>query len=357
LAENFENSSKKIHLSSRYFPLTGMLLEHFGAFLDRGFRDYDYIVGVYDAIVNSADYACKGKGEECSRGAKSYIYKILIKDATHTKGFLNYLSREEFGYPFEEGEEKVDEDLIKIYRSIKDIFVNDMQDFHNFIGNLNKNNYKAKNLYLKHALAYPDDWYRKSLSYVVQRIVTLEKKNSTNLSKPLSAIAAYATGSFYRHKSGYVYNPVSAPLDQDKLWVKMLPYEIAVSKNLISFGYENYYYFDHNKLYLPKAIELKPSINLEMYDKKSQVNFARLDLNLNYEIKPDLLSIGFGPSLYKDLKSTLDSEFDVGVNVYADILNMLRITATTRGDYDGQDWYIYAGINDIPSFVYWMFGD
>jgi predicted acylesterase/phospholipase RssA len=357
LAEHFESSEKKIHLSSRYFPLTGMLLEHFGAFLDRGFRDYDYFVGVYDAIINSADYACKGKGDECFKSAKLYIYDIISKDSKRAKGFLNYLSREEFGYAFRDEDIEVDEDLEKIYRSIKDIFVNDMQDFHNFIDNLNKNGYKAKNLYLKHALAYPDDWYRKSLSYVVQRIVTLENKNSTNLSKPLSAIAAYATGSFYRHKSGYVYNPVSAPLDQDKLWVKMLPYEIAISKNMVSFGYENYYYFKHNKSYLPKAIELKPSVSLEMYDKKSQVNFVRLDLNLNYEIKPDLVSVGFGPSLYKDLQATLDGDFDMGVNLYLDIANLLRITATRRDDYDGQDWYIYAGINDIPSFVYWMFGD
>jgi len=355
LAEHFEDGDKKIHLSDRYFPISGKLLEHFGAFLDRGFRDYDYFIGVYDAIVNSADYSCKDKDQECFKRAKSHIYNILIKESKRGRGFLNYLSREEFGYGFEDGNFSVDEDLLKIYQSIKNISINDMEDFHIFIDNLNKNNYKAKNRYLQHVLSYPDEWYRESLSFIVQRIVNLEKKNSKNLSKSVASIAAYTAGSFYRHKSGYVYNPVSAPLDQDKLWVKALPYELAITKNMISFGYENYYYFDYDKPYIPKAIELKPSLSFEMYDKKDQVNFARVDLNLNFEIKQDLLSVGFGPSIYKDLKMSLDREVDMGVNAYIDILNVVRITATRRDDYKGQDWYVYVGINDIPSFIYWMF--
>lgn len=355
LAEHFEDSDKEIHLSDRYFPLTGKLLEHFGAFLDRGFRDYDYFVGVYGAIVNSANYACKGKSKECFRGAKRYIYDILVKDSKRGRGFLNYLSREEFGYAFEEGDFEVDEDLLKIYQSIKSITINDMQDFHTFITSLNKNGYVAKNKYLKHALAYPHEWYRESLAFIVQRIVALERKNSTNLTKAISAVAAYTAGSFYRHKSGYTYNPVSAPLDQDKLWVKMLPYEVAMTKNMISIGYENYYYFKHDSFFIPKAIELKPSLSFELYDKKDQVNFARLDLNLNFEIKQDFISVGFGPSLYKDFERTLDTEIDTGFNAYLDVLNMVRITAARRDDYQGQDWYIYVGVNDIPSFIYWMF--
>ena len=355
LAEHFEDSDKEIHLSDRYFPLTGKLLEHFGAFLDRGFRDYDYFVGVYGAIVNSANYACKGKSKECFRGAKRYIYDILVKDSKRGRGFLNYLSREEFGYAFEEGDFEVDEDLLKIYQSIKSITINDMQDFHTFITNLNKNGYVAKNKYLKHALAYPHEWYRESLAFIVQRIVALERKNSTNLTKAISAVAAYTAGSFYRHKSGYTYNPVSAPLDQDKLWVKMLPYEVAMTKNMISIGYENYYYFKHDSFFIQKAIELKPSLSFELYDKKDQVNFARLDLNLNFEIKQDFISVGFGPSLYKDFERTLDTEIDTGFNAYLDVLNMVRITAARRDDYQGQDWYIYVGVNDIPSFIYWMF--
>ncbi len=355
LSEHFGDGNKRIHLSDRFFPITGMLLEHFGAFLDHGFREYDYYIGVYDAIINSAKYACQDKGEICFQKARTKIYRILSKGSDQGKGILNFLAQEEFGEPFEQREYPVKPYFMKIYRAIRYISIYDMQDFHTFIERLKKEDYQPQNAYLRHALEYPDEWYRETLASVVQRVVMLERENSNNLSKTISAVAAYTAGSFYRHKSGYVYNPVSAPLDQDKLWVKMLPYEVAIGKNVLSLGYENYYYFGHHKWYLPKALEFKPSISFELYDKKNQVSFIRLDANLNFEVKPDIVSIGFGPSVFRDLDNRIDSEFDAGGNFYIDFLNMVRITAVKRGDYSGQDWHIYVGINDIPSFVYWLF--
>ncbi len=357
LSEHFGDAQKRIHLSDRYFPITGMLLEHFGAFLDYGFREYDYYVGVYDAIINSAKYACQNEDEHCFRKRRTAIYRILTKDSVRAKAILNFLSREEFAEPFEEGEYPVDRSFVQIYQAIKWSSLYDMQDFHSFIDRLKKSGYKPHNAYLKHALAYPDEWYRQTLASIIQRVVMLERKNSTNLSKTISEVAAYTAGSFYRRKSGYVYNPVSAPLDQEKLWVKMLPYEVAVGKNMLSFGYENYYYFNHHKRYLPRALELKPSLSLELSDRRSQVSYLRLDANLNFELKQDILSVGIGASLFHDIEDTLDNDFDPGGNFYVDFLNMVRVTAVKRGDYRGQDWYIYVGINDIPSFVYWLFTD
>ena len=355
LSEHFGDNRKKIHLSDRYFPVTGMLLEHFGAFLDHGFREYDYYVGVYDAIVNSAAYSCKGKDEACFERSKKKIFHILVKDSLRAEGFLNFLSKEEFGIAFESKRPEVDPGLQKIYNAIKNVSLYDMQDFHLFLENLKKSAYIPQNAYLRHALKYPDEWYRQTLASIVQRVVMLERHNSVNLSKTISEVAAYTAGSFYRHKSGYVYNPVSAPLDQDKIWVKMLPYEMAIGKNVLSFGYENYYYFKHQRWYLPKALELKPSLSVELYDKSNQASFVRVDFDLVFELKQDILSAGFGSSLYRDLDNTLDKDIDPGVNAYIDFLNIVRITATKRDDYRGQDWHVYVGINDIPSFVYWLF--
>jgi len=164
LSEHFSNDQKRIHLSNRYFPITGMLLEHFGAFLDEGFRQYDYYVGVYDAIVNSADYACRGKDEECTPRARKIIYDILVKESSRAKGFLNFLSKEEFGLPFEKGNFTVDEDLKQIYEAIRYVSLYDMYDFHQFLVKLKQSGYQPRNAYLKHALQYPDEWYRETLA-------------------------------------------------------------------------------------------------------------------------------------------------------------------------------------------------
>jgi len=361
LSEHFLKSDKQIHLSSRYFPITGKFLEHFGAFLDKGFREYDYYVGVYDAIVNAAKYACEygqGKGQNpqvCEQRARAYVYNILTKDSQKAKHFLNLLSKEEFGQPFDDKTYVADKALVEVFDAIKETTIGKIKDYHLFIDNLRKSDYKPQNKFLKHTLAHPDNWYRKPLTNIVQRIVTLEDKNSENLSSAIASVAAYTAGSFYRTKSGFTYNPVSAPLDRDKLWVKALPYEFALTKNMFSLGYEYYYYFNHDTFYLPRALEIKPNIAIEMSNRDDQVNFARVDFDVNYEIKRDFIMIGAGGSVYRDFNNDLSSSVDSGFNAYVDLLNILRITYTKRDDYKGREHNVYVGINDIPSFIYWVF--
>jgi predicted acylesterase/phospholipase RssA len=357
LSEHFLKSDKQIHLSSRYFPITGKFLEHFGAFLDVGFREYDYYVGVYDAIINTAKYACEygsARGEACEERARKYVYSILTKGSPTSKHFLNLLAKEEFGLPFEEKVYPANKQLVEVFEAIKDTTVGDIDDYHIFIKNLSESDYQPHNKFLIHTLKHPDNWYRKPLANIVQRIVTLEDKNSDNISAGVASVAAYTAGSFYRDKSGWTYNPVSAPLDRDKLWVKALPYEVALTKNMFSLGYEQYYYFEHNKFYLPRAIELKPNFLFEMSNRSDQVNFMRLDLNINYDIKQDFLMVGGGASLYRDFNNQLDDGIGRGFNIYADLLNVFRITYTKRDNYRGREHNVYFGINDIPSFIYWM---
>jgi predicted acylesterase/phospholipase RssA len=357
LAEEFDNEQKEVQISSRYFPITGMFLEHFGAFLDKGFRDYDYYVGVYDAIVDNAAYHCQDKKQNhyCEKESRKKIYELISKGSDRAKYMLNLLSSEEFGNPFERVDFPVQKDLHAIFKSINFLNYQDIEEFHAFIYLLNEHDYRAKNSYLKHTLQYPKKWYRRPLSSVMHRIVNLEKKNSDNLSKAFASVGAYGTGTFYRNKSGYNYNPVSAPLDYDKLWVKLFPYEMAFGKNSLSIGYENYYYFDHENILLPKAIEIKPSLSFELRDQADQTHFFRTDLNLNYELKRDMITVGFGPSVYKDLTRSIDSKVGYGTSIYVDVLNILRVTYAQRVDYAGKDSYIYVGINDIPSFIYWIF--
>ena len=90
---------------------------------------------------------------------------------------------------------------------------------------------------------------------------------------------------------------------------------------------------------------------------KSFAVFVRMDLNLNYDIKKDFIMIGAGGSLYRDFNNHLSDNVDNGVNLYVDLLNVLRITYTKRNDYRGREHNIYFGINDIPSFIYWMLGN
>jgi integrase/recombinase XerD len=54
------DSDRRIYVTSRGGPITGTLLSDFGAFLDYKFREYDYFMGIYDAVIVATS-------EECSR--------------------------------------------------------------------------------------------------------------------------------------------------------------------------------------------------------------------------------------------------------------------------------------------------
>ena len=124
---------------------------------------------------------------------------------------------------------------------------------------------------------------------------------------------------------------------------------------MLTLGYEYYYFFEHDKFYLPRAVEVKTNVGFEFTNREDQVNFVRMDFDVNYDVKRDFIMIGAGASLYRDFNNQLSSKVDRGFNVYADLLNVFRITYTKRYNYRGRRDNLYFGINDIPSFIYWVF--
>ena len=52
------HEDRSLKVSSRGGPITGTLLGDFGGFLDYKFREYDYYVGVYDALSNVSRNIC-----------------------------------------------------------------------------------------------------------------------------------------------------------------------------------------------------------------------------------------------------------------------------------------------------------
>ena len=52
------DSDRSVHVTNRGGPITGQLLGAFGAFIDYKFREFDYYVGIYDAIVTFSNNQC-----------------------------------------------------------------------------------------------------------------------------------------------------------------------------------------------------------------------------------------------------------------------------------------------------------
>ena len=64
-----------LRVTSRGAPITGTLLSDFGSFLDYKFREYDYYVGVYDAVIVIAEFFC---GYQYSDDKKRHTYNACV---------------------------------------------------------------------------------------------------------------------------------------------------------------------------------------------------------------------------------------------------------------------------------------
>lgn len=76
--------SRQLHLTNRYFPITGTYHGAFGAFHDEQFRKYDFLIGVYDGLKNITSFVCNedyvgliSKERLCSAGEESAFWLIL----------------------------------------------------------------------------------------------------------------------------------------------------------------------------------------------------------------------------------------------------------------------------------------
>jgi len=59
LVEQRQKKNSLLLTSSRYYPLVGDYLQHFGAFFDQAYRQFDYYVGVYDGLYNVVQNQCR----------------------------------------------------------------------------------------------------------------------------------------------------------------------------------------------------------------------------------------------------------------------------------------------------------
>jgi hypothetical protein len=68
--EQASRSVARLRLSSRFYPVVGNYLGAFGAFFAKSFREYDFYVGVYDALFGVAEAYCRtaGAGDPISQG-------------------------------------------------------------------------------------------------------------------------------------------------------------------------------------------------------------------------------------------------------------------------------------------------
>lgn len=356
------NPSRKLILSSRFHPLTAGFLEHFGAFLDKNFRLYDYHVGVYDAIYHLAEKLRKKGGF----GHKSQleVMDMLMKDLEIHKNkealtAYNFFKATEFKHT----KPKTDNRYAAIYRAF-DLKSHDSERYTNkkfksFLAHLDMRYLPVKKgSFLANARKENDQWAKRPLRYIVNRVTTLENERAevypdyAPVAKTMS-IAAWASGSLLKEKEGWDILPINAPRDKGNeafiAMLKFIPTEFSIDSvnGGFSFAYEAYWYKNMGFL---SGIDFKASYNF--HDEEG--DFARLDADAFYEYD-DFVKLGAGVSGFGNIEEDFyDKDTAYGANAYIDLMDIFRITYVRRhGNFENNN-YFYFGIENIPSLIYWL---
>ena len=356
------NSERRLLLSDRYLPLTAGFLEHFGAFIDRNFRLYDYHVGVYDAIYDLARAMRKKRGYKGVK-QKEMMDRLArylgIDDSTDASTAYRVFRAIEFG------EKRVPRD--NRYASIYYAFKKGVGE---------EKRYSAENFlyFLKHLdLRYlphktdslfsamlddPEHWYKRPMRYIVDRILTLENYHAQvdPSFKPVADILnamAWGTASLIREKEGWEIQEIHAPKEamgsiNGKL-LKLLPKGISFDtvNGGMSLSYEADYYRDFGFV---DGFSFRLSYDFQ--DREDGGDFVRLDSDIFHQYN-DALTIGAGLSTFGNIQRKFwDRESAFGFNAYVDFMEIFRAGYTYRGGEGIKKQFLYLGIENIPGLLY-----
>ena len=363
--QNFRgDSNKSLVLSSRFHPLTGKYLGHFGAFLDENFRSYDYYVGVYDAIYHIAAAFKRHDADKFSKlpqiDIMNYLKSTLGIDENPEAlaAYKLFLGTEFHGL-----QPKTTDRFSAIYNAFNtsknDSTRYDNDEFKLFLSKLDLRYLETpKKSFLRQAKKDIDNWYKRPLRFIVNRITSIENDyaamNDENAAvATATSLSAWAGSTFIKDKEGFQFLPLDVPKDPGKENLRMalraLPGEIATDLNNggMSLGYTALYYKEMDYI---SGFEAKASYIVA--DKST--NFLRVDVNAFNE-DSDFLKFGGGVSFFGDMKGAFYKRNTAyGLNTYVDIIDIFRLTYVYRYGDNVDHNYLYFGIENIPSLIYWL---
>jgi len=359
-----KHPERHLILSSRWHPLTAGFLEHFGAFIDRNFRLYDYHVGVYDALYRFAS-ALRKKSHFSTLSQKEMMWflaeKIGIrKNPEALKAFRFFLATEFH-------EKRIDRK--NRYAAIYYAFRRDvppeerysMDNFNYFLTHLDLRHLPLrKGSFLAYMVKNPKEWYRRPLRYIINRITTLENDYaevdpSYRPIADLFNIVAWAGSSLVRDKEGLEVQPLNVPREKRhatmRKFLMLLPKEVAIDSvnGGVSLAYEASYYADIGWI---DGFQLRGSYNVQ--DRKNGGDYLRLDADLFHQ-QNEAISYGFGVSAFGNIERPFwDRQSGYGANLYVDFIEKLRATYVWRHGKGGNKHSLFFGVEDLPSLFYWL---
>jgi len=323
-ARNDKLGDRRILLSSRFSPVIGEMMQAFGGFVDRSFREYDYYAGIYDAVWGIANFVCERQFNlrAClARNIKQTYQALGIPASQPANTVFLYLLRREFAEAstFQDdfawaktyADQTTDKNMQAIANSLfgEPISVSDASytapSMTAFITGLISENYDSANssAFLQRIFKLRDKdeltWYYPLTLRASNRLLILERKESEVMGGGDSVTAGLTLGALYLHsymrEEDLTLNVSTAP---DYSWQSWLPDEIAVDARNGGLDFSWYQGHGIGSKGWRWDVKFTPiQLNHSGESRDDYVWFSQTDFLISRKTHGFLSALGMGPSL------------------------------------------------------------
>ena len=396
------HDDRSLQVSSRGAPITGTLLGDFGAFLDRKFREYDYYVGVYDAVVMSSHTLCalqyssrrqQDLYSQCVNLLGRQMYRSAAVD-TDPRGqyvFARLAEREfqntselNFAYsplpPVDRDMQIIHDGLAKALEAGEKMEGDEESAFvteNTFFRFLELEGFVPTPLengdepLLGQIIADPNTWSTEMTRRLSARLVYLERQSADIFAArepdpelreesyaQLMGITAHVLQTATYRYPPITFSPSTAP--ESWIWRNVIPYDVA---------------FDLVEGYIIVAWQPTAAItDKDLVDVRFSLGFAGglfrssaskdrenyFGLGLGYIRRTGstmLSSVGITPTWHHTWNQPETRRQDAfGGDIHVGFLNdRLRVAVGARDALEFEDsWYFTLGVADLPGALYWL---
>jgi len=398
--ENLLND-RRIHVTNRGAPITGTLLGDFGAFLEVKFREYDYYVGIYDAIVLGSQAQCgqrfsptrqESEFHSCrDRLSRELNTSIGVANDPQARYVFARLAQREFGKAGDlkfayEPMPPEDRDMRIIFDGLERALLAGhpgMQDGVSvsvettFFSHLKSGGFVPtptpgrKRPLLAGIMDDPDQWAHEMTRRLTSRLVYLERE-AAKIYKQREPNAALREADYTSlmgamavtlQTGTYKYPPIDlAPSTAPKLWWGryLIPYEIAFDTgdgDTLLLWQPTIALTSRDNLAIRTGFGFAGGI-LQSKSTESLSNYLTLGLDYT-RLTPWWVFSSWGANAAWfhnwDQRELAKTDF-LGADVHIGLMkNRLRISAGVRDVTDGPTtWFLTLGVTDVPGLTYWL---
>jgi len=393
---------RSIHVTSRGGPITGLMLGAFAAFIDYKFREFDYYVGVYDAVALISDFQCalnfptsvgQAGFRTCRDRLSEQLYRQLgVADTARGRYVFALMARQEFGregglrYAYDPMPPE-DRDMRIIFEGLQKSFLIETESRdeletmssteRKFFEHLKAEGFTptpppggGRSL-LAQIIDDPEYWTHELIKRATNRLVYLEQqtesvyrarepdpeKRETAYSGLMGAVALVLQTSTYKYPP-FSFAPSTSP--ETWLWRNLIPYEFAFDlvDGDIQFLWQPTLSFKYFNAGVRFGLGFTGGA-LSSSDDATRENYGVSGLDLGRNVPLAFFSgWGITPAVYHQWEGP--EEFDqttFGLDVHVNLLNnRLRISLGARDVLDrvGDTVFLTIGVADLPGLVYWL---